>query len=102
MEALVVQEQLQHNPPVDQMVEQVLQQEQNLLQQQHQQDQEVFLVELQAVVDQVPIMELQEVLVQEMQVLVMVVLEQQIVVQVVVDQELMVHRVMVGTVDQVW
>ena len=99
---LVVQEQLQHNRPVDQMVEQVLQQEQNLLQQQHQQDQEVFLVELQAVVEEVPILELQEVLVQEMQVLVMVVLEQQTVVQVVVDQELMVHRVMVETVDQVW
>ena len=102
MEVLVVQEQLQHNRPVDQMVEQVLQQEQNLLQQQHQQDQEVFLVELQAVVEEVPILELQEVLVQEMQVLVMVVLEQQTVVQVVVDQELMVHRVMVETVDQVW
>ena len=102
MEVLVVQEQLQHNRPVDQMVEQVLQQEQNLLQQQHQQDQEVFLVELQAVVEEVPILELQEVLVQEMQVLVMVVLEQQTVVQVVVDQELMVHRVMVEMVDQVW
>ena len=102
MEVLVVQEQLQHNRPVDQMVGPVLQQEQNLLQQQHQQDQEVSLVELQAVVEEVPILELQEVLVQEMQVLVMVVLEQQTVVQVVVDQELMVHRVMVETVDQVW